>query len=184
LSDLRSDEVRTPAALVGLSHSWPAAELLRAAAELEASAHARLPVAHVDPRLGDALDVAMSVAPRLGGLRVECLRSLGRHGRVAAPSLFVGVPSEELGVSVDHVAMQAAHEATVVEVGEWATRRLTEREVEYAALLVLATRARRTGFAPVHEAWWATVTDVSPETLQARASDAVSSAAAALQGES
>lgn len=135
-----------------------AAELLRAAAELEAPHHSRLPAATLDPAaLSAAVSRAAAAAPCLKSLRIRCLRSLARRGRVAAPDLYVGVPDELLGVTHAGTAVQAAHEATVVEVAEAAAERgaaLGERAVEQVAVVLLAERARRSPIAEDHERWW------------------------------
>jgi hypothetical protein len=148
-----------PAALRGLSGVETQAELLRAAAELEAPYHARLPSGQVE---GEALLPWLSrvapAAPRLSTLRVEYLRALTRHGRVVTPVVYVGVPSLELGVEAARIAVQAAHEATVVEVAETARDAgipLGERQVEHAALVVFAERAGRApGLGEEHGRWW------------------------------
>lgn len=149
------------AALRALGGIEPVAESLRAAAELEAPHHARLPAPAVNAvELDVALDHARAAAPRLASLGVRCSRALARRGRAVPPWIYVGVPSDELGVTAGHVATQAAHEATVVEVGEAARAagvHLGERDVEHAALVVLAERAGRSAFAEEHARWWASL---------------------------
>ena len=173
LADLGANDVRVPDALRGLGGAWVEAELLRAAAELEAPAYARLPPTTLDPAVGERILATQVAAPRLASLQVELVRALCRHGRVVAPYLLVGVPSDELGVTADHVAVQAAHEATVVEVADGAGKTLGERDVEYAALLVLTERARRTGFEAVHRDWWTSLGGMTPEALRSAVSPAV-----------
>jgi hypothetical protein len=142
-------------ALVGIE---PVAESLRAAAELEAPHHARLPSTSVNAvELDAALVRARAAAPRLASLGVRCSRALARRGRAVPSWIYVGVPGGELGVTAAHVATQAAHEATVVEVGEAAIAgrvHLAERDVEHAALVVLSERALGSLFAADHERWW------------------------------
>jgi hypothetical protein len=163
LADLLADEAAgeagvNPLALRALSGVEAQAEVLRAAAELEAPHHARLPEALVDVEaLSGWLLRVSAAAPRLGTLEVRFSRALTRHGRVLSPLIYVGTPSVELGVEVSQVAVQAAHEATVIEVAEAARSggiHLGERDVEYAALVVFAERAALAGLGEEHGRWW------------------------------
>jgi len=157
LTELAETEANRDA-LRALSGIQPVAEALRAAAELEAPHHARLPSVELDTEsLRASLLRVRSAAPRLATLRVACLRSLSRHGRVVPPWIYVGAPSDALAVTAEGAAMQAGHEATVVEVGEAALARtvpLGERDVEHAALVVLAERAARVALQDEHGRWW------------------------------
>jgi hypothetical protein len=156
LGELSVQDVADPRALHESTKMDAVAEALRAAAELEATYHAALPTAVQDPTLGSWLARAAVAAPRLETLRVQSLRALGLRGRVVAPAIWVGVPSLDLDVSAEHVALQAAHEATVVEVYERAVANdepLGERDIEDAALNLLSERARKTGLAEHHENW-------------------------------
>jgi hypothetical protein len=160
------DAVVNPRALRGLSGVEAQAELLRAAAELEAPHHARLPPAGFDLNaLSRWLRRVAVAAPRLRTMDVRFLRALTQHGRVVAPVIYIGVPSEELGVEVPQVAVQAAHEATVVEVAEAARGGaipLGEREVEHVALLVFAERAGPAGLGEEHGRWWSALALPAP----------------------
>ena len=161
LSELRDHDVADAAALRALSGLWNAAEVLRAAAELEAPHYAKLPRVVADPELAAALERVSDAAPWLSGLRVECLRALRLRGRVFEAKIWVGVPCAELYVSAEHVAVQAGHEATVAEVGDAARaqgRRLGERDIEHDALVLFAERAARSGIAGAHASWWAELT--------------------------
>lgn len=161
LSELRDDDVADAVALRALSRLWDAAEVLRAAAELEAPHHAKLPHCAIEPSLTAALEHVSEAAPWLSRFRVECLRALRLRGRLFEARIWVGVPSPELSVSVEHVAVQAGHEATVAEVGDAARaqgRRLGERDVEHAALVLFAERAAQSGIAGAHASWWAELT--------------------------
>ena len=161
LSELRDHDVADAAALRALSGLWDAAEVLRAAAELEAPHHAKLPHVPIEPELAAKLERVSEAAPRLRGLRVECLRALRLRGRVFGAKIWVGIPSAELSVSAEHVAVQAGHEATVAEVADTARahgRCLGERDIEHAALVLFAERAARSAIAGAHASWWAQLT--------------------------
>lgn len=158
LDELGASEVDAPE-LLPLLRADPAAELLRCAAELEREAFERLPPVELDPgALGEALRWTREVAPGLDRGRVACVRSLGVRGRVLGDEIWVGVPSEELGVGVEHLGWQASHEATVREVGDELARRglsLAERGREALAVVLLARRAERAGRAEAHARWLA-----------------------------
>jgi hypothetical protein len=171
LSELHDGDVADAAALRALADVSDAAEVLRAAAELEAPHHALLPSIPVEPALAAALERACDAAPRLAGFRVECLRALRLRGRLFESRIWAGVPSLELSVSVEHVAVQAAHEATVAEVAEAVRRQaveLGERAVEHVALVLFAERAARSTLCDAHARWWARLANVSPQAVRDR----------------
>ena len=161
LVDLPATAVARPELLGPLCRLGAPLELLRCAAELEADAFSTLPPLELD---AVAVEVAarglLAVAPGLARAKIFCLRSLRLRGRVRAEEIFVGCPSGSgLGPTVDHVVWQAAHEATVVEVGErdswtvaWSER---ERRLEVQALELLAERAAAAGMAEAHGRWLA-----------------------------
>jgi hypothetical protein len=168
LSGLRDGDVADAVALRALSDVSNAAEVLRAAAELEAPHHAKLPVIEVEPALAAALERASPAAPRLAGFRVECLRALRVRGRLFDSRIWVGVPSAELSLTAEHVAVQAAHEATVAEVAGTARSHaveLGERSIEHIALVLFAERAARGPLAEAHSRWWAQLSTASPSAI-------------------
>jgi hypothetical protein len=137
-----------------------AMEILRAAAELEAPFHARLPAASTDlDALDRALQALAACAPTLQAFRVSCLRSLRLRGRVVPGNIWVGAPGLEPPLTALHAAWQACHEATVAEVGAGAAARrlaLQERAVEHAAVVLLTARAAHNGLSDDHGTWCAT----------------------------
>lgn len=151
LADLAPEDVDAPALLPGVRKTGAAAEILRATAELEAPLLAALPRPAIDlGALGDALARVTGAAPHLAACTVGVLRPLGRRGRVLGREIWVGA------TSIDHLAWQAAHEATVAEVaaamrsrGETPTHARMERE----AIALLEERARAAGLTAPHRAW-------------------------------
>jgi hypothetical protein len=86
------------------------------------------------------------------------VRSLRLRGRLWHRELLVGVPGDDLGPSVHHVAWQASHEATVLEVSRRARDLgvdLAERSVERIALVLLAERAAKARRSVEHARWLA-----------------------------
>ena len=161
------DDAAALRALVLPSPAHAGAEFLRCAALLEAEAHASLPPATVerDP-LAAILDDQLVVAPDLQRFALMPLRALRLRGRVhCSPAaeraeIWTGLPSAEPGPTLQHVAWQAAHEATVAEVGrlwraECAAEPLGERGVEAVSVVLLGARARAAGRAAAHCAWLA-----------------------------
>jgi hypothetical protein len=133
-----------------------AAELLRVACEIEREPLARLPAAFSEvAELARALDELLPLAPGLSARTVAVVRSLRRRGRAFRDEIWVGTPNGELGVSVDHAAWQACHEATVLELGAAAGDDIGEREIEHAAVVLLGERARAAGREPEHGRWLA-----------------------------
>ena len=121
------------------------AEVLRAAAELELAAIESLPAR---PEASDEIlrDVVRA-APNLSRCEVSFARPLPSRGRAFGTSIVVGFPGVA-GAESDFVAWQAAHEATVLEIG-----RGEFADVERRALGLLRARARRTGLAHAHARW-------------------------------
>jgi len=138
----------------------PTMEILRAAAELEAPFHARLPQPTTDlGALDRALQARIACAPVLSGFQVSCIRSLRQRGRIVPGHIWVGAPGHDPPLTALHAAWQACHEATVAEVGAGAVARgltLAERAVEHAAIVLLAARAAANGLSADHDTWCAT----------------------------
>jgi hypothetical protein len=164
LSQLEEDDVDAPEILPRLAAMGPAIEVLRCAAELEREAHASLPPCILHASTADALRDQARVAPILSRCDVTCVRSLRLRGRVlrrpkaTRAEIWIGAPTDDPGPSVEHVAWQASHEATVLEVSEAAARakvRLDHDTLEHAAVALLAERARDMGVAEAHAAWFA-----------------------------
>lgn len=159
LAELNAEEVVEPAWLPGLQRS-AAAELLWCASLLEARHHAALqpPAAAALLSLQRALAAIEVLSPRLASASVHVCRALTRNGRAFGQRVYVGLPDAELGVEADRVAMQAAHEAAVIEATSGA-RELglapTERGLEAIALVVLSARAHEHGLSTLYAAWLA-----------------------------
>jgi hypothetical protein len=131
-----------------------AAELLRVTCEIEREPFAKLPAtSFAGSELAQALDALSSLAPLLGSCTVAAVRSLRLRGRAFPDEIWFGVPSAELGVSVDHAAWQACHEATVLELSLASTEGAGEREIEHAAVVLLAERARSVEKESEHGRW-------------------------------
>lgn len=132
-----------------------AAELLRCAALLEEPTLAGLPpVVRDEDTLGRALGEVVAASPTLPRYTLLPLRALRLRGRLIGEEIWVGVPSSALALTAEHVAWQAAHEATVGEVAEHA-RQAEERAVEHAAVVLLAERAHARGLGEHHRRWLA-----------------------------
>ncbi|MBI3203624.1 MAG: hypothetical protein HYZ29_18950 [Myxococcales bacterium] len=154
LEELGPDDVGAPELLAPLMRVPAAAELLRLAAELETPFFRRLPAADVDyPSVEAALSTVACAAPGLDGCAIALLRPLRLRGRVRGDVIWVGVPDAQRGPTPEHVAWQAAHEATVREVGALDSR--DERRVEQMAVVLLAMRADRVGARTAHRRWLA-----------------------------
>jgi hypothetical protein len=126
-------------------------EVLRAAAELELDAIEALGPVAIDATLAAALAEVSPAAPALARCAVTLVRPLPRRGRALGTSILVGVPGVA-GAKAWHVAWQAAHEATVLEVAA-----ATWLETERRALALLRARARAAGLAEGHARWLATL---------------------------
>jgi hypothetical protein len=160
LAMLVAEDLADPVFLGPVKNGGATMEILRAAAELEAPFHARLPPAAPDL---DALDRAIQArivcAPSLSAFRVFCLRSLRLRGRVVPGQIWVGAPALDPPLTALHAAWQACHEATVAEVGAAAvaqSRALDERAVEHAAVVLMAARAAGNGLSNDHGLWCST----------------------------
>jgi len=151
LAELGKDDVDRPDLLPPLVRIGAGVEILRAAAELEAPVHARLPPPKLDLHLLTlALAEATEVAPNLAQCRVGVSPALRLRGRVLGREIWVGL------AGYDHMAWQAAHEATVAEVVE-------ERKasglpfgydvIEREAIGRLTERAAKVGRSADHRRW-------------------------------
>ena len=155
LTQLTDADVADAAALKTLRELGPAAEVLRAAAELELPLLATLdPFPIEDDAFSTALASVARAAPELVRCRVSLARPLPRRGRVHDASIVVGAPGVA-GAEIAHVAWQAAHEATVGEVAR--SGRATFEDVERSALGLLRSRARRVGLEDAHGRWLTTL---------------------------
>lgn len=154
LDELGPDEVDDPGILRLLQRSAhrPVIELLRVAAELEIDTVRALPPPKTRGSVEELARVSVA-APHLARCVVEHVRPLRLRGRVLRRRIWVGVADDELGPTAEHVAWQAAHEATVAEVSERA--RLSYLPLEQCALHLLSTRAARAGLAESHARWLA-----------------------------
>ncbi|MBX3127231.1 MAG: hypothetical protein KF718_10980 [Polyangiaceae bacterium] len=157
IAQLGAREVAAPELLGPLAELGPLSEVLRAAALLEREVVDALPPPA--PRLDELADrlVALAkVAPELEQSVVCCVRPLWLRGRVRGSEIWVGCPEADRGPTPEHVAWQAAHEATVHEVGRRSRHlgaALTERVGEQVALTLLKTRAAARGLQREHARW-------------------------------
>lgn len=138
-----------------------ALEVLRMACELERRHLALLPPPSpaANAALMDALQSLAGVAPLLAAVDVRELRPLWRRGRVV-PSygdwrraeIWVGSACADQGPGLRHVAWQACHEASVVELSRaWALNSSAEpgagvgypAAIEHAALVLLEERVAK-----------------------------------------
>lgn len=158
LASLGAADVADPAALMALCALGPAAELLRAAAELELPRLATLePLAIDGGAWARARQDVTRAAPELARCRIALARPLVRRGRVHDACIFIGAPGVA-GAELDHLAWQAAHEATIGELlraGGSSARSFAD--LERAALGLLRARARRAGRVEGHGRWLATL---------------------------
>lgn len=151
LAALSPDAVDAPELLPALRRAGDAVEILRCAVELEAPLLARLPRVKVDVEPVEVeLRRVRRAAPALARFTIRLLAPLRRRGRVRGDEIWVGVPGS--GLTIEHVAWQAAHEATVAELSALGDR--SEREVEHAALDTLRDRARAVGLEAEHAVWF------------------------------
>ncbi len=137
----------------------PAAELLRAAAELELPLLECLPPLplSLSPALSAALSPLLPAAPDLVRCHLALTRPLPRRGRLHNATIMIGAPGVA-GADVDLVAWQAAHEATVHEVlAASRVAPLRYADLERRALGLLRGRARRHGLGGAHARWLATL---------------------------
>jgi hypothetical protein len=151
LAQLTRDDVDRPELLAPLVRLGAPVEVLRAAAELEQPAHARLPAPKVDLHLLTlALAEATEIAPHLASCKVGVSRALRLRGRVLGNEIWIGL------ASYDHMAWQASHEATVSEVVEARKARglpFDHDEVEREAVGQMAERAANAGRQAEHRRW-------------------------------
>lgn len=156
LGSLSRADVASPSALHAVAQD-PASEVVRCAAYLEAPHWSSLPAPTVNlASLRAQLRDLVPTAPLLSRLRVYCSPALRLRGRAFDDRIWVGCPGPELGVDLEHVAYQAAHEATVVEIQRLCADRgegIDFAPLEHAALLLLATRARAAGREAAHRKW-------------------------------
>lgn len=146
LADLPESAVDAPR-LLPLVAGDPAAEILRAAAELELPLLDALPPLAIDRgALAEAVAALVPVAPRLARSRVGVARALGRRGRVIDDEIWVG------DAPIAHAAWQAAHEATVAEVAAEGVR--GHAAVEGEAVERLSRRAGEVGMTAARAGWW------------------------------
>lgn len=153
LASLRPEEVARPALLPALSVDF--SELLFCAALLELDPWSTLP--SIQSEYGDSLQKAIlaltEVAPRLAGVRLASLRSLGLRGRVAFGEVWVGAPGWGQG-TLERCSWQAAHEATVLEVSErWPEEAALHDAREELAIELLRRRAKARGVEAAHARW-------------------------------
>lgn len=152
LSVLRSEDVLDCDALAIAQSAGALSEVLRAAAELELPHLAKLDAPPINrSALERALETVACAAPSLGEQNVSLARPLGLRGRALGRSIVVGVPRIACP-DEEHVAWQAAHEATVGEVAR-VTRSF--EDTERRALGLLRSRARAAGLADAHGRWLA-----------------------------
>ncbi len=154
LTELTGEQVARPRLLSQLPLADPLLEALRCAALLECEVMDQLPPVSCDAAVvGGALAQLSQVAPRLRDLRWRPLRALGWRGRVAFGEIWTGVPAGWSGApTVAHVAWQAAHEATVIELAERYPQ-MAELATEQLAVLLLHRRAGTLGLEPAHADW-------------------------------
>jgi hypothetical protein len=93
---------------------------------------------------------------------VTCVRPLGFCGRVAGRDIWLGAPLDDGLPDARHCAFQAAHESTVRELSRRAAGRAGERDVERAAIVLLAERCRRAGLAAEHARWYERLAEPPP----------------------
>ncbi len=169
LGELQPEEVASAELLAPLCRAGPAIEVLRCAVELERSSYGRLPplAQHVSEemaRLAAAIREVVIAAPALRRCTVMPLRALRQRGRIRDWQIWVGLPGDELELQASHPAWQAAHEATVAEVAEAGSERLSERAVEAVAVVLLAERAADVGLSGAHGRWLAHFGEPAPDT--------------------
>lgn len=183
LSQLQPDALDAPELLPTLREQGAPIEILRCAALLELPVLAALPVRESDPAdVQRALGQVAPAAPGLFSRRVLLLRPLGLRGRVRGGEIWVGAPTAR-GPTAEHVAWQAAHEATVAEAHDVARALATplgERALEHAALVTLAERALEHGLGERHATWVAHFS-TTPPLKRGDAPSAVQALVAALR---
>lgn len=158
LEELTPKDVDDPGVLRALQQHRVAAEVLRAAAELESDVVRALPA--MTP------EATPTIAPWVSSFQMIPLRPLRVRGRVYRDRIFVGVAGA-LGVSAEHVAFQAAHEATVSvlhRAARDAKLAITHHSLENAAIAMLREYVDD---AAAHARWVAHFTAVPNDPLTA-----------------
>ncbi len=132
-------------------------ELLRCAVALERQHWEKLPpVAAAPPAEFHAQLRSLNTwVPGLSHVHVTCARSLGYRGRAFRNSVIVGTPrascNEPWCPDTTHALLQAAHEATVLEVSRAGS--LSFFDQEHAALTVLRARVAQSPWKEAHSRW-------------------------------
>lgn len=155
LAELSEADVESAEALLIARTAGAVVEILRAAAELELPDLARL--SSPEGAVGEverALRAIASACPELVGASIDLVPALPRRGRVMGRRVFVGVPGIA-GADAEHVAWQAAHEATVRAVADALGPETAFVDLERAAISTLETRARAAGLGVSHARWLA-----------------------------
>ncbi len=130
-------------------------EVLRVACEVERVHLARISPPNPEPALDRYLVEITEVAPMLARLPVRQLRPLWRRGRLMQQEIWVGVAKEGEGPGFEHVAWQAAHEATLRELSLlWRSTEGYDFELECASLALIGERARRSRHGEAQLRWW------------------------------
>jgi hypothetical protein len=157
LAQLGARDVDAPGLLSALLRREATVEVLRCAALLEREAWDALPYGSDAAGMRLALSRVVPAAPGLEACRVRMVRALRLRGRVRGDEIWVGMPMVALGLTTEHAAWQAAHEATVREVSAATTRMggvAVFDAVERVSVVLLASRARTVGLGGEHAVWY------------------------------
>jgi len=157
LRQLGPRDVDAPGLLLALLRWEATVEVLRCAALLEREAWEALPFEPDAVGMRLALSRVVPAAPGLEACRVRTVRALRLRGRVRDDEIWVGMPMVALGLTKEHAAWQAAHEATVREVSTAMARKgrvATFEAVERVAVVLLASRAGTAGLGRDHAVWF------------------------------
>lgn len=154
LAELSASDV-DEAALLSLLANHPAAEVLWCSVALEDEAHAKLPPIDI-AGVTEAVSAMSDVAPLIETFEIGVVRALRLRGRVRGKEIFIGSPEV---TSLERIAWQAAHEATVAEL---APKNLPFDALEREAIALLKQRAARAGKTESHARWLATIRVPSP----------------------
>ncbi len=155
LSELKASEVDSAELLASL-RVHDASELLRCAALLECSTWERLPQFAPGSALEERLQELAPLTPTLANMQVHTVPALRLRGRVMQRKIWIGLPNDVFGPSVEHVCWQAVHEATVLEVSDVSRELqtpLAHEALEQTSLCLLAERVRGSDWATHHQAW-------------------------------
>jgi len=157
LEQLEQHDVDDVSALALALRAGPAAEVLRAATELELRHVAALaPVEDAAIAELAAAVEAIAIAAPHAALRVELVRPLARRGRAFGETIYTGAPGVA-GAEAEHLAWQLLHEAWVVDAHRALGSQAAFADVERQALGALRSRARAAGLAAAHGRWLATL---------------------------